>query len=88
MSERPRRYWRNRINPPLGLLFVEGGGSLNLNFGDGVPLITAWAGLMTPADSNVRWVLIRERPVGGFLLLQRAGGFSGCERSGKECFDN
>jgi hypothetical protein len=69
----------------INLLFAEGGGSLNFDFGDGVPLITARAGLMTPADRNVRWVLISERPAGGFLLLRRASGLSGYEHSGNKC---
>jgi hypothetical protein len=33
---------------------------LKTSFGDGVPLITARAGLMTPTGSNARWVLPRE----------------------------
>jgi hypothetical protein len=36
-------------------------------FGDGVPLITARAGLMTPADSDVRQEY-RDRPDGGFFV--------------------
>jgi hypothetical protein len=62
-------------------LFVN----LKIILGDGVPLITARAGLMTPSDSDVRRVLTIERPVGGFLLRQRAYGPSGYEHSGNEC---
>ena len=41
------------------------------NLGDGVPLITARAGLMTPTDSIGRWVPAREARRRFFSTLTR-----------------
>lgn len=81
LPERLRKSSGTIIIQTLGLLFVYPDTNLLINNGDGVPLITAWAGLMTPADSNVRWVMMREARRRFFLLSQRVNGLFECEHS-------
>ena len=54
-----------------GLLFSGKPANITSSFGDGVPLITAWTGLMTPADNNGRWGLMGQTGRRFFVTILR-----------------
>jgi hypothetical protein len=59
---------------PLDLLFSNAIINIARKYGDGVPLITARAGLMTPADEEARREMLQEACGRFFYCLEGPSG--------------